>query len=636
MALFVPTAASANKSVLGPVSNAYGLSEEHIIVDDGPGLWIDPEIKPEPGKDFGTLGLFSARETNLGDGLSLPDAAADPSGTLVKMRVNAEQWKRLSSPSGYSSELRYISNIVYSKFKDDFDFLFFVLDNEDNDVVSSVGFYGVNIRVSNNVRGLGISVFDSTNSWGSGGKLKSAMYFPGYGFISSGPALHELCHNWAAYICNTYAPDNANYTGHWGVSNAGGQLGGFKYVRTVEENSTAEPGKILYQASFSSDEKNEDGSFEDGGFGPNANGGNGLPYSDIELYLMGMKSAQDLRSAGFHLDIYSGNSFDVSFSKGYFYSSTKTSYTIDDLIASKGARDPDSASSQKHFKVLTVLLSDETGTDHADRVIEDLEWFGGAIDDSTYSPRFYNFARATGGVGSLEVTGIENSLIPEGAPVIKTASPLPGGMVGVAYSQTLDASGTAPITWSINGGSLPAGLTLSTTGVISGTPTTAGTFAFTARAANTAGSAAKTLSISIVAPGGGGGTPPSVTTISLLGGTVWKHYSKALTAAGTAPITWSVSNGNLPAGLSLDPSTGEISGTPTVTGVFTFTVRATNSAGNATRDLILVIAGSGGGSGGGGGSGSDSGGGGCNAAGVAGMAAALLLGVSATQRRRIL
>ncbi|MFN8639973.1 MAG: putative Ig domain-containing protein, partial [Dehalococcoidia bacterium] len=60
-------------------------------------------------------------------------------------------------------------------------------------------------------------------------------------------------------------------------------------------------------------------------------------------------------------------------------------------------------------------------------------------------------------------------------PAIAPAS-LPGGQVGVAYSQTLSASGsTAPYTWTVSAGSLPAGLTLSTAGVISGSPTTPGT-----------------------------------------------------------------------------------------------------------------------------------------------------------------
>jgi hypothetical protein len=87
------------------------------------------------------------------------------------------------------------------------------------------------------------------------------------------------------------------------------------------------------------------------------------------------------------------------------------------------------------------------------------------------------------------------------APAITTSS-LPGGTVGMAYNQTLAASGGAPITWSRDSGSLPGGLSLSSSGVISGTPTTAGTFNFTVKATNSAGSVTKELSINIASSGG--------------------------------------------------------------------------------------------------------------------------------------
>jgi len=69
--------------------------------------------------------------------------------------------------------------------------------------------------------------------------------------------------------------------------------------------------------------------------------------------------------------------------------------------------------------------------------------------------------------------------------------------VGSAYSQTLTATGTGTITWSLAGGSLPASLSLSSSGVIGGTPTTAGTATFTVQASNSAGTVTKQLSITI-------------------------------------------------------------------------------------------------------------------------------------------
>ena len=86
------------------------------------------------------------------------------------------------------------------------------------------------------------------------------------------------------------------------------------------------------------------------------------------------------------------------------------------------------------------------------------------------------------------------------APTITTTT-LPNGTVGTAYNQTLIADGTAPITWSVTGGSLPDGLSLSEDGVLSGTPTTADTYNFTVTAENSAGSDEKTFTLTIgVAP----------------------------------------------------------------------------------------------------------------------------------------
>ncbi len=95
------------------------------------------------------------------------------------------------------------------------------------------------------------------------------------------------------------------------------------------------------------------------------------------------------------------------------------------------------------------------------------------------------------------------ALISGSSPVSPTISittnTLTGGTVGTAYSQTLTASGgTAPYTWTIVSGTLPAGLTLSTRGVISGTPTTAGTASITIKVTdNTGATATRSLTVAI-------------------------------------------------------------------------------------------------------------------------------------------
>src|SRR5439155_15908379 len=125
----------------------------------------------------------------------------------------------------------------------------------------------------------------------------------------------------------------------------------------------------------------------------------------------------------------------------------------------------------------------------------------------------------------------------------------PGGTVGTAYSQTVASSGgTAPLTWSVSAGALPAGLSLNTgTGAITGTPSAAGSPSFTIQVVDNVGATAtKALSITVAAT-------LSITTTSLPGGTVGIAYSQTVgSSGGTAPLTWSVPSGSLPAGLSLN------------------------------------------------------------------------------------
>jgi hypothetical protein len=168
-----------------------------------------------------------------------------------------------------------------------------------------------------------------------------------------------------------------------------------------------------------------------------------------------------------------------------------------------------------------------------------------------------------------------------------TTNSLPSWTVGVAYSQTLAATGgMAPYAWTITSGTLPSGLYLNSSGVISGTPMTAGgptsiTFQVTDSTSKTAN---KSLSITINAS-------TSIATGSLPNGTVGVAYSQTLSVTGgTSPYTWSITSGSLPAGLSLN-SSGVISGTPTTAGgptSITFRV-ADLTSGTATKSLSITI-----------------------------------------------
>jgi hypothetical protein len=163
---------------------------------------------------------------------------------------------------------------------------------------------------------------------------------------------------------------------------------------------------------------------------------------------------------------------------------------------------------------------------------------------------------------------------------------LAGGSLGAAYSQTLTATGgTGVYTWTVTAGSLPPGLTLLSSGQITGTPTAGGGFSFTVRATDTASaSATATLTITV-------GSVVTITSLSpLASGSVNTAYSTTLGAVGgTAPYTWTQVSGTLPTGLTLNPN-GTLSGTPTSSANYFFDLRVTDAAGTqATRTFQMYV-----------------------------------------------
>jgi len=153
---------------------------------------------------------------------------------------------------------------------------------------------------------------------------------------------------------------------------------------------------------------------------------------------------------------------------------------------------------------------------------------------------------------------------------VSTAS-LAGGTVGASYSRALTSGGgVAPYSWAVTAGALPAGVTLnSSTGVLSGVPNTAGPTSFTVRVTDSSSipqTATRALSIAVAHT-----TNPANARVGV-------PYSTSVAAfSGVAPYTWSKANGALPPGLSLNPTTGVVRGTPTAEGDFKSTIRVTDS-----------------------------------------------------------
>ena len=213
-----------------------------------------------------------------------------------------------------------------------------------------------------------------------------------------------------------------------------------------------------------------------------------------------------------------------------------------------------------------------------------LDASSGQLSGNTTQVGTFNFtvtATDTGVTGlGAPFTASGNYAITVAPPTIRIdQSSLPDANVASAYNTTLTASGAiAPYSFAVTAGALPAGLNLSSTGTLSGTPTAGGIFNFTITASDGSGapgpfSAAQAYSLTVAVPTIG--LPPT----SLANGNVAQVYSASLQPAsgGTAPYRYAVTSGALPVGLTLSAG-GTISGTPSAFGTFSFAVTATDSS----------------------------------------------------------
>jgi hypothetical protein len=191
--------------------------------------------------------------------------------------------------------------------------------------------------------------------------------------------------------------------------------------------------------------------------------------------------------------------------------------------------------------------------------------------------------------GAWRCTKLGRKLLSQSGVLTLSPTTLNAMVVGVAFTQTITASGGTPAyTYAKTGGTLPTGLTLNTsTGVLSGTPTTAGVFNFEVTATDSGGltgrqpyTATVTASAITLAP----------TVLPAM--TRWNPFSQTVTASGgTAPYAYSSTG--LPTGLSINSATGAITGIPTISGPYTAVVTAVDSAGtpkSGSRTYAGVVA----------------------------------------------
>lgn len=275
---------------------------------------------------------------------------------------------------------------IYQKFEDEFDFVFLILNGDDKP--SNLPF-GQLIQVSNDVAGIGLNPFDNSSSYGSSGKLKAVMHLTRRDYLRSGPSLHELMHNWGNFGIDTEGTFNGTdffrFIPHWGVTGGSskGQLGGFSQKTLIDNGS---------------------GSYSVEPFNSFANGGNSIPYNQMELYTMGMIPLTDVED----FDVFTGIS-NTNFSEDpYTFDATeKTTYTASSLETLLGQRVPSSITSQKDFRALIIVLTDSPlTTEQWDVVDDNSEKFSRTSSDFS---GLSNFWEATNGLGTLKTDDLNTT-----------------------------------------------------------------------------------------------------------------------------------------------------------------------------------------------------------------------------------
>ncbi|MFY9611198.1 MAG: putative Ig domain-containing protein [Blastocatellia bacterium] len=208
---------------------------------------------------------------------------------------------------------------------------------------------------------------------------------------------------------------------------------------------------------------------------------------------------------------------------------------------------------------------------------------GGALPNTAYGFR----VRAFNSTGVSSYSNEATVITPATSSGLSISTTnLPDATVGVSYSRTLAASGGRPdYSWLVESGALPPGLSMSQSGTISGTPSSAVTSNFSLRVTDTdGGSAAKALTL-VVKPI----APLTITTSQLPRASVGATYSQNLGASGgQTPYTWSIQSGNLPFGITLN-QTGVLSGTPEQAGSSSFVLRLTDATGESVAATLSIV-----------------------------------------------
>ncbi len=277
-----------------------------------------------------------------------------------------------------------LARAFFTHYEDAFDYLMVLSNLPEYGDSEHYTYAGIHLSVRNDVKGTGKSMYSKNRELGSAGRLNAILHFPYNTALPRGPFLHEILHSWANFTIPTAAG------GHWGFSSANGQLGGFDRANLVDHGG---------------------GRYSAGDFGLVANGGNGVPYSPIELYFAGLIPPSEVPNLwvaedGAGLKDGSGNWVYDAAGNQIFTASKVSTWSIERIVAEHGARVPNSLQSQRQFRAALILAVDplhpprQITLDHLSEAVQAFTHAG--EDDSS----LFNFWEATGGRATLTMDGL--------------------------------------------------------------------------------------------------------------------------------------------------------------------------------------------------------------------------------------
>jgi len=338
-------------------------------------------------KVFSSSEFFIAEENN-----ELFTLQTNGSNNLINITLKSPRLYKEFSESESGGNLKEVTKRIYDYIDDEFDFIFYIMDEEQVFSTSSTRYH---IPVQNSIKGIGQGLFDFSSAYGSDGKLDSIIVLKQKDDLIYGPSLHELMHRWGNYLKGPldslrqaeWMTHKRHTPYHWDYLSSGGQLGGwndddFEYKLFSNENYYLLNDSVEGMVGFS-------------GVG---GGTNFFPYSKLELYLMGAIGKQEVP------DLFEPNHKPIETEHYPFFEiNSFTSIDMKELFEVNGEREPNLYTSQKSFNALFVVVSD-TELSHSqwtsyDKQVNNFIYAG---EDEYF--RLNNFWEATDGLMSLKTS----------------------------------------------------------------------------------------------------------------------------------------------------------------------------------------------------------------------------------------